>query len=657
MADIVTRSEIKHPPITLKAPLETRPVETARTVYHVQLAAYKTDRRAEQGWRELVRKAPELLGGSGHVIVTPDPKFNSGGLRRLRSEAQARRSDAKTLCDALKRRHISCLIVASKTGKPRMFGVAGSTPAVKTDRKPIYSQPLSLAIAPAIAEPAPTLPTRPEAVKIASTANSDSARIVLTWQKPVGYSVEEKGSDLLVRFDRPLGDAHVAGITSNLRNWVDGVSTGYDTLLLQARPGVRFAVNMEEARFSIDLLSTPDDKPIANSEPQPVSEPGNTTQQELMLLRAQVLIATGREEDASKLLVAEIRRDPDYPGTLIALADLENQAGRWREALKLYDRALIRLPRDEDILSARRSIVRDRAPFLKIEVEHGRIGSEQTENILRLSGQYSAFETLRLGFLSEIRQTKAGEVRRVAGDISDFKGERLRGEIFADRELMDGRRLRGALLLGPETVGLGAAYIAPDLRGETRFAAEFNRPSWDFTEGFVDRGVRHQIGARREHRFFPRLAGEMAASGRIYGIDGDRNVASSFALDGELQYLLLPGSPSLSVGYRVDAEYRYTIESRRDQSGASFNPIPLVSREIHALEASTTYDLSDEWRVRAYSGYGIDRYASGDFFAGVGLIHQGEGRLQARLFAERGLSASDTGETALLVGASLTLRF
>ena len=496
-------------------------------------------------------------------------------------------------------------------------------------------------------------PSLTETIKIVSTGNDAGARIVLTWQKPVGYTVEEKGSDLLIRFDRTLGDVPVASIASDLKTWVNGISSGYDTLLLQPRRGVRFSVGMQGAQLYIDLAPTQDDKLAADSD----AEQDNPIRLQLALLKARLMLAVGPQETASRLLEREMRRHPNNPSVITALAGLENQAGRWRKALDLYNRALILHPQDEDILSARESILRDRAPYLNLEAEHLRIGDKQRQTSMRLSGQHTVAEKLKLGFAYQIRQTKAKDVRQVSGEILDFNGTRQRGELYAVVDLMDGRRLKGALLAGEKTLGVGMAYALPDLRGETQFAIELNRPSWDFVEGFVNQGVRHQIGALRDHRFTPRLSGQAGAFAKFYGIDGDINVASSFALEGGLQYLVLPESPSLTVGYRFDAEYRRSIETRQDSSGAPFNPIPLVSREIHALETIVTYDLSNDWRARAFAGYGVDRFADGDFFVGIGLAHEGDGPLQARLFAERGLSATNTSDPAIRVGFSLKWRF
>jgi hypothetical protein len=493
-----------------------------------------------------------------------------------------------------------------------------------------------------------------EIVKIASSIKGDGARIVLTWRRPVGYIVEQKGGDLLIRFDRALGDVSVASIASNLKTWVNGVSTGYDTLLLQAPPGNHFSVKKEKTQLYIDLSSTRDNKTVASSMADTVSDHGNPDHLELALLRAQLMMAVWEQEAALRLVKEEMRRHPDNPRVMAALADLESQAGHRRKALVLYDRALNLHPRDEDILFARRSIIRDRAPFLNLEAEHVRVGDVQRQYSLRLSGQHSVAEGLRFGFASEVRQTNAKAVRRIDGRILDFQGMRQRGELYAGLDLTDGQRLRGALLVGQETVGVGVAYVFPDFRGKTQFAAEFNRPSWDFIEGFLEQGVRHQIGAVREHHFSPQLSGQAGGFARIYGIDGNIDVASSLAVEGGLQYLVRTESPSLTIGYRFDAEYRNTVETRLDTTGAPFNPIPLINREIHAFEASTTYDLTNDWRARGYAGYGIDRFAPGSLFAGIGLAYQGDGPLQARLFAERGLSSGDPADR---FGFSLKWRF
>ena len=518
-----------------------------------------------------------------------------------------------------------------------------------------------IALALAISLTTQATPSATETVGIESAIYENSARIALKWQKPVDYSVfriccSEQVSDLLIRFDRPLGDMQVAAITSELRGWVDGVRTGYDTLLLEARKGVQFAVTMDGTQLNIDLTSTRGGQPAADSETITRAAQENPVRLQLAFLKTRLLLAVGAQETASRLLQAEARRYPNNPRVMAALADVENQAGRWRKALELYDRALMLRPWDEDIILARRSIARDHAPYLKQEAEYVRSGSDRRYG-LRLSGQTSVTKGVGLGFAYEARRTEARNVRRSDGRILDFDGSRMRGELFAVGNLINGRRLQGSLFFGEETIGVGVALALPDFLGTTHFEAELNRPSWEFNEGFVDRGVRNQIGLLRDLRLTPRLSAQAAAFTRTYGVSGDNSVARSFALEGGVRYLVLPESPNLTIGYRFDAEYRRSVDIRFDQTGAAFKPIPLVSREVHALEVTADFNLTNNWGASTYAGFGVDRFSDSGFFGGVEVAHIGDGPLEARMFAESGFSSSDTSERTIRLGFSLKWRF
>jgi Flp pilus assembly protein TadD len=92
---------------------EAAPVQKAQFAYHVQLSAYHSKERAEKGWRQLVLKAPDILDDLDHIIVKPDPKFNAGGLLRLRTQACDSRDEANRMCDDLKSRGLGCLVVRS----------------------------------------------------------------------------------------------------------------------------------------------------------------------------------------------------------------------------------------------------------------------------------------------------------------------------------------------------------------------------------------------------------------------------------------------------------------------------------------------------------------------------------------------------------------
>ncbi len=79
--------------------------------YQVQLAAYRTAKRAERGWREIRQAAPDLLGNLGHMIKQTETRNSGNRLHRLRTLAYADRAPAQALCGKLKRRDIECIVV------------------------------------------------------------------------------------------------------------------------------------------------------------------------------------------------------------------------------------------------------------------------------------------------------------------------------------------------------------------------------------------------------------------------------------------------------------------------------------------------------------------------------------------------------------------
>lgn len=81
--------------------------------YQVQLAAYRTENRAQRGWREIRQTAPDLLGKLGHAIDRTKSRKTGTSLHRLRTLAYADRAPAQALCAKLKRRNIECLVVST----------------------------------------------------------------------------------------------------------------------------------------------------------------------------------------------------------------------------------------------------------------------------------------------------------------------------------------------------------------------------------------------------------------------------------------------------------------------------------------------------------------------------------------------------------------
>jgi hypothetical protein len=96
-------------PATAKPTLaadKSAPAEPAISGIGVQLAAYSSRERAEQGWTDLSRRS-ETLQGARHRVV--EGKVDAGTVYRLQAVA-ADRAGADALCAALKREGLDCQV-------------------------------------------------------------------------------------------------------------------------------------------------------------------------------------------------------------------------------------------------------------------------------------------------------------------------------------------------------------------------------------------------------------------------------------------------------------------------------------------------------------------------------------------------------------------
>jgi len=91
---------------TKPVPAETAPAAGETSGVGVQLAAYSSRERAEQGWADLARRS-ETLQTARHRVV--EGKVDAGTVFRLQAVA-ATRAEADALCAALKREGLDCQV-------------------------------------------------------------------------------------------------------------------------------------------------------------------------------------------------------------------------------------------------------------------------------------------------------------------------------------------------------------------------------------------------------------------------------------------------------------------------------------------------------------------------------------------------------------------
>jgi hypothetical protein len=102
--------------------------DPSRTGYSVQLAAYKSARLAEDGWKRYRNAAPDLLGQLQPVIAQPDGTAQNR-MFRLRAATFEERAVADALCFELKARKLDCLVVQTRMSGNDVAASDGGAPA------------------------------------------------------------------------------------------------------------------------------------------------------------------------------------------------------------------------------------------------------------------------------------------------------------------------------------------------------------------------------------------------------------------------------------------------------------------------------------------------------------------------------------------------
>ncbi|WP_198374499.1 hypothetical protein [Neoroseomonas rubea] len=387
----------------------------------------------------------------------------------------------------------------------------------------------------------------------------------------------------------------------------------------------------------------------------------------LRLLDAQLMLVTGRFT-AAREAYASLRADmPTSAEPVAGLATVARETGRARLARELQREAVLLDPGNSSLADGLAALERDRAPRLRGDIEQriqrGGIGSDKADiTIGEAGGHWNIGEAWRVGATQGLAHVDATNVRRPSGAVRDFSGDRIRTEIFVQHEWREGATVQASLFANEWSAGFGLSGRLPDDWGYTGARIEYRRPVWDFVEAIIDGAVRDRVAAERFQRFTPQLTGRIEVGLNRYGIPRDEDdILSSATVRGELRYGDLGGIAGLSIAYALDAEYVLDETRRIDASGASFQPLPIVDREVHAgllgyggTRGTVTGDgrLTYQFQV----GYGADRYGRSGPVA-YGTIGYAVGPLEISLRAGyvRNIGRSQ-GETTV-IGAAMAFLF
>jgi len=425
----------------------------------------------------------------------------------------------------------------------------------------------------------------------------------LTWPQPVKVRSQQDGRELLLQFDQPIDGTVLDELPRRLDGLIDGVQLGYDALLLLLAVDGMDARVLSQGRTVRVALARPAD-PVAAAE---TTREDADAEARLELERARLLVSAGRDSAARVKLKRLAEAQPGNTEPLLLLADIETRQGRWREAVKLYDRALTLSPDTIDIVQAKARLIQEKGSFLRSDTDLQKAQGQDRQIIERVTGRKVADDApVAVGFAYEIRRAKSAMTPRANGVTTTFDDERHRLDLWGEHDA--GWNLtRGTLLVGPTAIGGAIEAVLRHKDAETRARFAYHEPYWDQYVGLVDGGTVDRAELAHRRTLLPRLDSEAAGRVSRYGLAGDDAVAYGFGAGVLVRWTLPEPVEVFSLGYGLFAEYINRRDTQLNDAGAEFNPMAISSVEIHTLDLTVSDQIGPYVRYLVTAGYAADR--------------------------------------------------
>ncbi len=477
-------------------------------------------------------------------------------------------------------------------------------------------------------------------VELQIDAEPGQLRLVFLWDKPVMALHKVDGRELLLRFSRHFPASLLDDAVVRSAGWIDWTSAGYDSLLIHAARNVQYRVNSEEEnRIVVEMQ--------ALSVPEPVSDDAEAERSSreaaalrLERLQAALLVERGLLFAARRKLAHLHEQYPDKGELLPEMGNIEARLGQWQQAITYFNQALYSGQNAPGLAAAKAGLLYEHGPRLRLDMDWQQLYRADWQHITRLAGRGNVGQRTTLGFAWEKRAIRDNEVRRIAGPLVPFHGERDYFELYGQHHF-DWAAYSRFTLSGVKDgiVGFRAEYSQRLDLSRVWVDANYHARAWEYVEGIVDGGRVDSLtvgweqpgsdGWRRP--VDEALTLRATASLRRYGVDGDTDVARGYFLTLDSRMLLHDAMPRLSVGYRLELE-EITSRDSRSYSGETYYPLPVVSRQVHTLDAWWFDRLSDYLRYDFGAGVAYDPYNdAGGPFVGANLAYEPRLGLEAGL--------------------------
>lgn len=414
----------------------------------------------------------------------------------------------------------------------------------------------------------------------------------IAWPKGTRLQLDDRGDELVVRFDRPVDEASVARFEAEAARHVQSLRWNDDSLLLRANPGVRLSSRVAGQRLIVTFATDHGDAPAPPTAGQPVDE-----ERDLAMVAIRADLASGFAGKARRQAEALAQRHPEDKDVRRLLADVLASDGEHRAAAEHYRAA------GANDMSARRAMAL--APgqaALGMTLRDG-TGFTQIEGSARATVTASDTVALTGAVRHVVTQADAAVVRdALAYDIDE---NATLADIGVTVDLAPRLRvdLVGGVWLDRRVAGGGARLAYGSSDTQLRIGYVHHMPDLSFAEQAVDRGTLSQLTLGGSAQLLPEMRGRIDGGWRRYGLAGIDNAAETLTLAGQIDYILLRRPVLVSLGYRLDAEY----VQRLSYNATGLQRLPLSDRENHTVQAFASGAIGPVLMTGG-AGWTVDRY-------------------------------------------------
>ena len=346
---------------------------------------------------------------------------------------------------------------------------------------------------------------------------------------------------------------------------------------------------------------------------------------------------------------------PGDPQVLTALGLAERRIGWRRRAGATLRLALDADRANRDLRALLSSMQDERAPQARVDLEQKDVKREYRTRSQRTEGTRALGDAYQFGGRLELLHVDARRVRHANGDVAPLRRSLQRGEAWVRLDTLGGASWVGSLFAASSGPGASVDVTRARPAGQWTLQGEIHRPFWEYAEAFDGDGTRDRVAITRRQKLWRRVEGWATWAATRYAIDtGD--ATRTTGLSAGITAVLRDAGPSVSASYGLDKESRRAGVTRSDVAGVSYDPVPVVSREIHVPGVQLRQQLGRAASIDAYAGYAVDRLGGKGVVTEVHARAQ-RGRVSAEVWLDRRLQTLATTTTVTRVGASLALRF